>query len=145
MGWAASWAITKLAPSWVPEWLRDAAYVGAWRAYMGRPVLDVLRNELGFSERLAAVFCYMYGNHGRTPDVAPFAFHAVNLFHYRNGAYFPVGGPGQVAECIIPIIEGAGGVMTTWSGGDPQDGGQVVASGDERLHAALLKLLADAV
>ena len=47
-------------------------------------------------------------------------------------------------QALIPIIEGAGGVMTTWSGGDPQDGGQVVASGDERLHAALLKILAKA-
>ena len=113
--WAASWAITKLAPSWVPEGVRDAAYVGAWRTYMGRSVLDVLRKELGFSERLAAIFCYMYGNHGRTPDVAPFAFHAVNLFHYRNGAYFPVGGPGQIAECIIPIVEGAGGQLAVSS------------------------------
>lgn len=45
-------------------------------------------------------------------------------------------------QALIPIIEGAGGVVTTWSGGDPQEGGQVVASGDERLHAELLKLLA---
>jgi all-trans-retinol 13,14-reductase len=89
--------------------LRDAAYFGAWRKYMGRSVLQVLRKELGFSERLAAVFCYMYGNHGRIPDIAPFAFHAVNLFHYRTGAYYPVGGPGQIAECIIPVIEAAGG------------------------------------
>jgi myo-inositol-1(or 4)-monophosphatase len=47
-------------------------------------------------------------------------------------------------QALIPIVEGAGGVVTTWSGGDPQDGGQVVASGDERLHAQLLKLLAKA-
>ena len=45
-------------------------------------------------------------------------------------------------QALIPIIEGAGGVVTTWSGGDAQDGGQVVASGDERLHAQLLKMLA---
>lgn len=45
-------------------------------------------------------------------------------------------------QALIPIVEGAGGVVTTWSGGDPQDGGQIVASGDERLHAQLLKLLA---
>jgi myo-inositol-1(or 4)-monophosphatase len=45
-------------------------------------------------------------------------------------------------QALIPIIEGAGGVVTNWQGGDAQDGGQVVASGDERLHAALLKQLA---
>ena len=106
---ATGWTMTKLGPEWLPLGLRDAAYFGAWRKYMSRSVLDVLCNDLGFSERLAAVFCYMYGNHGRTPERAPFAFHAVNLFHYRYGAYYPVGGPGQIAECIIPIIEGAGG------------------------------------
>jgi all-trans-retinol 13,14-reductase len=107
--WATGWALTKLVPEWMPLGLRDAAYFGAWRKYMGRSVLQVLRKELGFSERLAAIFCYMYGNHGRIPDIAPFAFHAVNLFHYRTGAYYPVGGPGQIAECIVPIIEAAGG------------------------------------
>lgn len=44
-------------------------------------------------------------------------------------------------QALIPIVEGAGGVITSWSGGDAQDGGQVVASGDERLHAELLKML----
>jgi phytoene dehydrogenase-like protein len=113
--WATTWALTKLAPAWLPEGLREAQYVGAWRTYMGRHVNDVFRNELGFSERLAAIFCYMYGNHGRTPDLAPFAFHASNLYHYRYGAYYPVGGPGQIAECIVPIIEAAGGQVAVSS------------------------------
>lgn len=43
---------------------------------------------------------------------------------------------------LVPIIEGAGGVVTTWDGGDPCDGGRIVASGDPRLHEAALKLLA---
>lgn len=47
-------------------------------------------------------------------------------------------------QALIPIVEGAGGIVTSWTGGDAQDGGQVVASGDERLHAALLKELATA-
>ena len=34
---------------------------------------------------------------------------------------------------------GAGGVITTWTGGDPQDGG-FVASGDERLYAVAEEL-----
>ena len=45
-------------------------------------------------------------------------------------------------QALIPIVEGAGGVVTSWTGGDAQEGGQVVASGDERLHAEILKLLA---
>jgi len=116
--WAWSWAMTKLAPSWVPEGVREAAYRatgGKWREYMHRPVSKVFREELGFSERLAAIFSYMYGNHGRTPELAPFSFHAVNLFHYRTGAYYPVGGPGQIAECVVPIVEAAGGQLAVGS------------------------------
>jgi histidinol phosphatase-like enzyme (inositol monophosphatase family) len=42
---------------------------------------------------------------------------------------------------LIPIIEGAGGVVTSWSGGNPDEGGQVIAAGDRSLHAAALELL----
>ena len=45
---------------------------------------------------------------------------------------------------LVPIIEGAGGVVTTWTGGSPADGGQIVASGDKRLHDILLTELAKA-
>ena len=42
---------------------------------------------------------------------------------------------------LIPIVEGAGGVVTDWSGGPAGSGGQVVASGDPRLHEKVLKKL----
>jgi len=40
------------------------------------------------------------------------------------------------------VIEGAGGIITDWKGGDPSAGGRCVASGDRRVHDAALKLLA---
>ena len=43
---------------------------------------------------------------------------------------------------LIPIIEGAGGVVTNWTGGSAAAGGSVVASGDPRLHETVLRLLA---
>lgn len=44
---------------------------------------------------------------------------------------------------LIPVIEGAGGVVTNWTGGPATAGGRVVASGDPRLHdKALAKLAA---
>jgi myo-inositol-1(or 4)-monophosphatase len=43
---------------------------------------------------------------------------------------------------LIPVIEGAGGVVTNWKGGSAFDGGQVVASGDKNLHAQVLEMLA---
>jgi histidinol phosphatase-like enzyme (inositol monophosphatase family) len=42
---------------------------------------------------------------------------------------------------LIPIIEGAGGVVSTWEGGDARGGGSILAAGDSRLHAAAVKLL----
>lgn len=45
---------------------------------------------------------------------------------------------------LVPIVEGAGGVVTTWTGGSPADGGQILASGDPRLHDLLLSELAKA-
>lgn len=42
---------------------------------------------------------------------------------------------------LIPIIEGAGGVVTSWDGGSAAAGGRVVACGDKRLHEDLLKRL----
>jgi myo-inositol-1(or 4)-monophosphatase len=42
---------------------------------------------------------------------------------------------------LIPIILGAGGVVTTWDGADAAQGGRIVAAGDPRAHEAALKLL----
>ena len=42
---------------------------------------------------------------------------------------------------LIPIIEGAGGIITTWQGEDAAKGGSIIASGDRRIHAAALELL----
>ncbi|MGA3302064.1 MAG: histidinol-phosphatase [Methylovirgula sp.] len=43
---------------------------------------------------------------------------------------------------LIPIIQGAGGIVTNWQGGDAAKGGDVIAAGDARLHAKALALLA---
>jgi myo-inositol-1(or 4)-monophosphatase len=45
---------------------------------------------------------------------------------------------------VIPIITGAGGVVTTWDNGPAQGGGRIVVAGDKRVHAAALELLAKA-
>jgi myo-inositol-1(or 4)-monophosphatase len=48
--------------------------------------------------------------------------------------------PHDVAA-LIPIILGAGGVITTWDGEPPQAGGRLIAAGDPRIHAAARALL----
>jgi myo-inositol-1(or 4)-monophosphatase len=42
---------------------------------------------------------------------------------------------------LIPIIEKAGGVVSTWEGGDASVGGRVAACGDPQLLPAVLELL----
>jgi myo-inositol-1(or 4)-monophosphatase len=42
---------------------------------------------------------------------------------------------------LVPIIERAGGRVTTWAGGHAAGGGQIVAAGDPRLHDLVLRHL----
>ncbi len=44
-------------------------------------------------------------------------------------------------QALIPIVRGAGGVMTSWTGDDPSRGGRVVAAGDARVHAQAVEVL----
>ena len=45
---------------------------------------------------------------------------------------------------LVPVIEGAGGVVTDWQGAalTPRSDGRIVAAGDPRVHESALKLLA---
>jgi len=42
---------------------------------------------------------------------------------------------------LIPIITGAGGIVTTWENGPAQAGGRIVVAGDQRVHQAAMELL----
>lgn len=42
---------------------------------------------------------------------------------------------------LIPIIQGAGGIVTNWQGGDAAKGGDIIACGDQRLHDEALARL----
>jgi fructose-1,6-bisphosphatase/inositol monophosphatase family enzyme len=42
---------------------------------------------------------------------------------------------------LIPIIEGAGGVITNWEGESAAKGGRIIAAGDKRVHQAAMTIL----
>ncbi len=42
---------------------------------------------------------------------------------------------------LMPIVEGAGGIVTTWDGGAAKSGGCIIAAGDKRVHAEAMKIL----
>jgi myo-inositol-1(or 4)-monophosphatase len=44
---------------------------------------------------------------------------------------------------LIPIIEGAGGIITTWDNDRPHNGGRIIAAGDKRVHEQAMALLND--
>ena len=44
-------------------------------------------------------------------------------------------------QALIPIVRGAGGVITTWNGGNPSMGGDIVASANMTLHEQALVML----
>ncbi|MCF1487631.1 histidinol-phosphatase [Pseudomonas sp. AA27] len=48
-------------------------------------------------------------------------------------------------QALMPIIEGAGGVITAWDGSSAQDGGCVVACGNPALHAQVVEMLRHAM
>ena len=48
-------------------------------------------------------------------------------------------------QALVPIVEGAGGVLTRWDGGDASQGGRVIACGDPALHAAVVAKLRNSV
>jgi myo-inositol-1(or 4)-monophosphatase len=48
--------------------------------------------------------------------------------------------PHDVAA-LIPIISGAGGIITTWAGDPAEHGGRIVAAGDRGIHDAALAML----
>lgn len=47
-------------------------------------------------------------------------------------------------QALIPVVTGAGGVLTDWAGHPAHHGGQVVAAATPELHAAALDILAPA-
>ena len=46
---------------------------------------------------------------------------------------------------LVPILEGAGAVVTTWDGGPALDGGRILAAATAPLHAAAREILAAAL
>ena len=42
---------------------------------------------------------------------------------------------------LVPIVERAGGIVSTWEGGDPREGGRIIAAGDPVLHERALRIL----
>eukprot|EP01134_Creolimax_fragrantissima_P006953 CFRG6953T1 len=76
--------------------------------FSSKSTLEVMR-ECGLSDKTIGVLSYIYGDVGTTPDKSPFMVHGMLTCHWFRGAFYPVGGPEQIAVSMIPTIERAGG------------------------------------
>jgi myo-inositol-1(or 4)-monophosphatase len=47
-------------------------------------------------------------------------------------------------QALIPIVEGAGGTVSTWDGGSPNNGGSIIAAGSDALRHMAAALLSGA-
>lgn len=70
--------------------------------------LDVLRS-ITKNEKLIGVLTAQYGDYGLQPSQSSFYMHALLANHYMDGAGYPVGGAGSIAENVVPVIEASGG------------------------------------
>lgn len=44
-------------------------------------------------------------------------------------------------QALVPVVEGAGGIITNWQGGSCYNGGQVIAAGSKKLYTQALDML----
>ncbi|NXL72293.1 RETST reductase, partial [Leptocoma aspasia] len=58
---------------------------------------------------LRAIFSYLFPTYGVPPSKASFSMHSILVDHFLHGAWYPKGGPGEIAFHTIPVIRRAGG------------------------------------
>ncbi len=76
-----------------------------WARRTTREVLEGLTCD----QKLIGVLTGQFGDYGLPPAKSSFAMHAILARHYLRGGYYPVGGSAELAACVAPLIEGAGG------------------------------------
>jgi all-trans-retinol 13,14-reductase len=106
MGWTSRYFMTMAAPTPL-SWL-----VRTMNHFTASLPLEVTQHylERRFRDpRLRAVVTSQWGDYGVRPSRSAFATHAVIASHYLNGAWYPVGGAGQIATATGAVIRAAGG------------------------------------
>ena len=66
-------------------------------------------DELTANERLKTVLAGQWGYYGSPPREGSFAIHAGVVRHFLHGAYYPVGGAGNIAKALLQSVADAGG------------------------------------
>ena len=61
--------------------------------------------------QLKALLASQWLDYGVPPAQSPFALHATIASHYLEGGYYPVGGPGVIAQSVQKVVEAYAGTV----------------------------------
>lgn len=78
------------------------------RGWFDRTTADVIAG-LTDDPRLRTVFAAQWGYYGSAPSRSSFAMQALVVRHFLRGAYYPVGGSGEIARQLLRRVAEAGG------------------------------------
>ena len=101
--------LSKLLPAWLRRPWHRFVLGKTWKQYAGRTIKEVLQ-EITDDPRLAGLLAGQWIDTGSTPDRSSFMLGAcvARGLAIEGGAY-PAGGSAQMAECLVRVIEAAGG------------------------------------
>ena len=108
IGWTNRYFMAKAAPAPL-GWL-----VRAGNRLMADPSQEITQHYLERRFRdpqLRAVVTSQWADYGVPPGRSAFATHAVIASHYLNGAWYPAGGAGEIANATGAVIRAAGGEL----------------------------------
>jgi len=84
--------------------LGSAFFHSNWNLTTGAYLDEHIRDP-----KLKAILASQWGDYGLPPSLSPFMLHSLIVRHYMDGAYYPAGGAGVLAEAVREIVERAGG------------------------------------
>ena len=80
----------------------------AAQKHLQRKTWDVIQ-ELTNDPKLQSVLTAQWGYYGSPPRRSSFAMQALVVRHFWHGAYYPIGGSQQIANCLLKTVADAGG------------------------------------
>ncbi|MCC6511561.1 MAG: NAD(P)/FAD-dependent oxidoreductase [Pirellulaceae bacterium] len=101
-GWGIRWFVSKCLPT----------LVGRCLTSLGRPLaLKTTDDVLGsiVDPKLKAILAAQWPDMGTPPKSSAFVFQAMVAAHYADGAFYPVGGSGEIAQAAIDLLREWGG------------------------------------
>lgn len=104
-------ALPYFALKTAPEWLGSAGelILGKFKRNYWQVTTTEILDEIGASKKLQSILSAQWGYYGSSPDEASFAMQALVTWHFKKGAYYPVGGSKEIAAQLMGAVIDAGG------------------------------------